>query len=64
MTFFHNNCPNGQFKCDILSGEYAVNRPIQARAEILVVLERLAEMPENSAVERRKRPMARAKLSR
>jgi hypothetical protein len=33
--FFDNNCPNGQFKCDILPGRNAVNRPFQAFAEIL-----------------------------
>jgi len=34
MAFFKNNCPNGQFKCDMLPGEYAVNRSNQARSEI------------------------------
>jgi len=50
MAFFHNNCPNGQFKCDTLSSEYAVNRPNQARSEILDVVLELAGKPENSAV--------------
>jgi hypothetical protein len=64
MTFLHNNCPNGQFKCDKLSGEYAVNRPNQARAEILDDFDPLAEIPGNSTRQRQKCPVARAKLSR
>jgi hypothetical protein len=50
MAFFKNNCPNGQFKCDILPGEYAVNRSNQARSEIQDNLGALAKMPVLSAV--------------
>jgi len=49
MAFFHNNCPNGQFKCDRLSGKYAVNLPNPARLEMQHVFAVLAEMPGESA---------------
>jgi len=45
MAFFNNNCPNGQFKCDILSSKHAVNLPNPARAENQDVSGALAEMP-------------------
>jgi hypothetical protein len=45
MAFFENNCPNGQFKYAYSAGEFAVNRPIQARSEMLDDLRSLAEMP-------------------
>jgi hypothetical protein len=64
MDFFDNNCPNGQFKCDILPGEYAVKRPIQAHAGFQALSERLAQMLENSAQWCLKCPIDPSKLSR
>ena len=64
MGIFHNNCPNGQFKCDILSGKYAVNLPTPARSENQDVFEGVAEMLENSGDTRQKRPIAQAKFYR
>jgi hypothetical protein len=64
MSFFDNSCLNGQFKCDILSGKYAVKLPNPARSEMLDDFRRLAEMPGNSRDWRQKCPMAQAKLSR
>jgi len=46
--FFENICPNGQFVSAIQAGEYAVEQPNQARAEILDVSDWLAEMSEKS----------------
>ena len=64
MAFFENICPNGQFVSAIQAGEYAVEQPNQARAEILDVSDWLAEMSEKSITERQKDPIARMKNSR
>jgi hypothetical protein len=64
MTFFDNSCLIGQFKCDILSAEYAVNRPILARSEFLHSFGALAETPVNSAGSRQECLAPSTKLSR